>query len=127
PRRPAERPLVLLIHALGISLQQSGRRSASKPPRLSRVCISKACSFSSPSACFYANPPGLLLHGHAVHRNDTPCMSLGPALRVRLPDGVKTLAMSSSSLLWQSQDGSLLARSLFRRAVRVSNGTNGRQ
>jgi hypothetical protein len=36
------------------------------------------------------------------------CFRLTRGLRVRLPDGAKTLAMSSSSLLWQSQDGSLL-------------------
>ena len=39
------------------------------------------------------------------------CFRLTRGLRVRLPDGAKTLAMSSSSLLWQSQDGSLLAPS----------------
>jgi hypothetical protein len=36
------------------------------------------------------------------------CFRLVRDLRVRLPDGAKTLAMSSSSLLWQSQHGILL-------------------
>src|SRR5258707_6638738 len=39
------------------------------------------------------------------------CFRLTRGLRVRLPDGAKTLGVSSSSLLWQSQDGSLLAPS----------------
>jgi hypothetical protein len=37
--------------------------------------------------------------------------SAHPRFRVHLPNGAKTLAMSSSSLLCQSQDGSLLAPS----------------
>src|SRR5260370_23374102 len=41
--------------------QKLARREEAHPPRQSRACISKACSFSSPSACFYANPHELPL------------------------------------------------------------------
>jgi len=49
---------------------------------------------------------------HSINRSSHEnCFRLTRGLRVHLPNGAKTLAMSSSSLLWQSQDGSLLAPS----------------
>jgi len=45
------------------------------------------------------------------------CFRLTRALRAHLPDGAKTLAMSSSSLLGQPQDGSLLAPSFGEHSI----------
>jgi len=80
-------------------------------PSLPIACPSKQTSgedWQRPYV-FERTPPLI----HSIRRSSREkCFRLTHALRVRLPEAAKTLAMSSSSLLlWQLQDGSLLAPS----------------